>query len=203
MLSCILLFIFIENVKRYGEMWLKQYCEQWNVSNSFSSKCVCGCVQCTLHTNGRHNLKNKPKTFIYFCCCLKKLWSWISQSALERCASEHILQYFIADRFSIFHFPFCVYKICRICKMKPYAKMENFFPRKICPFFGSQFNYDAKIFVLFLFSPIFDLFLVTFLFVYSFTFTMNAHNRRRTLDNWLFQSDFQTKLFSTQFIQHS
>lgn len=138
------------------------------------------CVHCTLHANSRHNLKNKPRTFIYFCCCLKELWSWISQPS--RKVHQSIFYNINADQFNIFHF-LCI-KICHsICEMKPYSKIENFFPKenKIVHFSAAKFKYDAKAFSSFIFRFHFCLFIHV---------TMNTHHRRRTLDNWLFQSDF-------------
>lgn len=50
-------------------MWSRQYKEQWNESNSFSSKFYQPqCVRVYHCTYSRKNFKTNRRTFIYFCC---------------------------------------------------------------------------------------------------------------------------------------
>lgn len=133
-------------------MWSKQYSEQWNVSNSFSSKfCQLQCVRVYLYKQ-QAKLENKPKNFHSFLLLVWKNFGFEFLSPQEgewereRTAPECIFHIsIIADRFDIFHFS--VHKICRMpfVKWNRTRKWKTFSPKKNSVHFSaSQFECDCK-----------------------------------------------------------
>lgn len=152
---------------------------------SFNNKSVC-----TMHFAHKHayiahrpNLKtNRKHLFIFFIVAgWKTLFS--NFLALKRIASEYIFY----D--NIQHSSFFMYKMY-LWNETIHKNRENFVLEKNSSYFRQPIWIRGNA-SSFYFKFHFELFLFFWVSIRSFTLNwMNAHHRRRTLDNWLFQSDF-------------